>query len=124
MSLTLNVKLTIKENDPIVNDIMRLTRSSERTSLGVRRLINRYKLILDNCPPCPDKIIRDLANTISTIGFDLLGRIGYPPKDELLRVIENAPVEKETRISLIKYIENCTYVSYAKMIEGVENMYR
>lgn len=124
MVMTVHARISIREDDPALNELRRLTMAGERVPVAVRRALNRYAAMMANTTPSPGDIVRDISHVVVSTRIDLLGRIGYPDREELLNAISSAPVDASLRRKLEKYVERLTYPEYAKLIEAVELMYR
>lgn len=124
MVMTVHTRISIREDDPALNELRRLTMAGERTPVALRRALNRYAAIMANTAPSPGDIVRDISHVIVSTRVDLIGHIGYPDREEVLSAIASAPIDAPLRKKLEKYVERLTYCEYAKLIEAVELMYR
>jgi hypothetical protein len=124
MTLRIAMSMSIREDDPIVLDIRRASMSGESSSKALRRIITRYSEMLNNTPPSPGEVVRDLARVIVEHQVDLIGRMNYPRKDEVISLIHSSTVEAHVRKRLAIFIEQTSFTEYAKLIEAVELMYR
>lgn len=124
MTLSVVARVTLKDDDPKLKDLRRLVMAGEKSGTAMRRVLYRYVQLMDNIPPSPGDVVRDLGECLVSRRPDLIGRLEYPSKDELLEAIENSPIPQQTRYRLKRYIEVIGFPEYAKLMEAVELMYR
>lgn len=124
MTLSLTARLSLREDDPCLAELRRLTMSGERSTVALRRVLYRYADIMKNTGSSPGEIVRDLADVLVSSRVDLIGRVEYPLRDEVIKAVSESPIPEPIRRKLVKYIETINYAEYAKLIEAVELMYR
>jgi hypothetical protein len=121
MALSLLITLRIKEDDAAAYTIRRAMRISERPSLALKRIVNRYESILQNTPSPPAEYV-DSLYTVFACSMQFRVGIDYPIREHVINLVRESTLPEEKIQSLITYLERISFVEYARLMEAVEVM--
>lgn len=121
MTLRVELRLTLPEDDPVVPVVRKLLFGTERTGAALKRILYRYKEILDRTPPPNADIVGELY-TVLADNPHILYTYGYSTKETVIAAIDRAPIQKPLRRRLAEYVEQLDFAGFAKLLEAVEHM--
>lgn len=121
-SLRLQARLSVAEGDATYLMLRRLTRGTEKSSQGLRRAVLRYGQIMDNTDPPPPQLVVELHNLLVAERVDLLNRVEYPLKSEILSAVDKSAIQASKRKAIHHEIDGMSFAEYGKLMEAVELM--
>jgi hypothetical protein len=121
--MRLSAQLSLHANDPLIDVLTRCTRSSERPSHGLRRIITRYQQMIE----CTTEPIPELVELLARVmverhALPLLNMDSYPEKAQVVDAIKSSTMETKIANEIIKAISDMRFVDFARLIESVELM--
>lgn len=123
MSLNVQMKLSLREDDPALGVIRRNMRIGERNGCALKRILIRYAAILDETPPPPAAVVSALYSMLmNNRSRNYLSVEGYAPLAAIIQVVTEAPVSEQQRNMVLGHLERISYPEYAKLMEAIESM--
>jgi hypothetical protein len=119
--MKVTISLTIDEDTDIAKTLRRLTITGEKNSRGLQRILSRYNQLMERTSNCPPSILKDMFLAIEGSRLKVMGSLNYPPKEEFIKLIRASAVNEDVRNRLERFLENITFMEYAKMIEALES---
>lgn len=120
--LRLQARLSVAEGDDTYMTMRRLTRGGEKVGTGLRRALLRYAQIMEATDSPSPQVVLELHEILATHRNDLLNRMEYPAKGEVLETIKGSTSPERKRKALHAEVDGLSFAEYAKLMEAVELM--
>lgn len=118
--MPLTMTMSLPEFD--IGHLQRLTIGTEKGTRGMHRAFRRYIEIMENIPPPPTKVVRQLYEILINRYYHVLWSRGYPDQAVVQLAVEKSTASDDERVALLSYLGSITFPEYAKLIEAVEMM--
>lgn len=123
MPLKVQVRASFGENDACVDVLRRLTHNGDRIGVALRRVLLRYEDVMQHTPSPSPELVRDLSQALVAARLDLLSRVEYPERSEVIDAVRRAPITEDRARKMCAVIADMPFAQYAKLIEATEQMY-
>lgn len=118
----ISVQLALREGDPLRDLIESMMQPGESTTPAVKRVMHRYRQLIQYTSPPPHELLRVVAPILIAANYKVT--IEYPDKDTIIELINSSDSEPELRVYVVDAIMEMRYAVYARFIEALDGMIR